>query len=91
MPLPLQPRINLVKDTLQHPLWNSRVAASQMKSNSEEFIKFQKKFSADSGADGGIGDDVLAALAYDENAAAPIVIEPKVNTPVVQQKKKGRK
>lgn len=43
-PLPTLPRIDLVKDTVHHPLFNPRISASELDENSEELLKFRRKF-----------------------------------------------
>jgi hypothetical protein len=58
-PIPLNPRVNLVKDTLTHLLWNPRIRDAQVASTSEEFIRFQKRFSTETEEN---GEDYLDAL-----------------------------
>jgi hypothetical protein len=79
--LPCHPRIDLVKDNLQHHLWNPRIDEAQLDKNSDEFIRFNKKFSE---------SDLWAELSHDESGICPIEIKkaPKVQVQEVKKKKK---
>jgi hypothetical protein len=66
--LPTVSRIDLVKDTLQHILWNPSRQNSALDQSSEEYRKFQKKFQNELDATD------LADLAFDETANRPEMI-----------------
>jgi hypothetical protein len=76
--LPFQERINLVKDNVNHILWNPRVSLSRSSVTTEALSKFNKR--------SGIDSDMLANLAYDEHGVAPVLASTAKNS-----KGKGKK
>jgi hypothetical protein len=67
-PLPLN-RMDLVKDTVRHALWNPRLGANMVDATGDEFSKFRRKFVAG----GGVDEIDLAALADNPNEALHVV------------------
>ena len=98
--MPLVERVNMVKDTLMHPLWNPKIRDAQINTNTEEFIKFNKKFGSlqagqeiegsSAAADVNVAD-IFADLSFDPTAAAPVTIVTKKHVSSQQQGKKGGK
>lgn len=83
--LPMNMRPVLVKDTVHHPLWNPRIRDAQVDKNSEEFLRFQRKFGAQTGMSQGADQeelseapvDILAELSNDADAQGVVQVQSK--------------